>query len=44
MIQLIVGLRAFYSVILKKKFSIQEVISPYSFIEILISSTHWMHK
>ena len=36
--------KAFHSAILKTKFGIQEVISPYSFDKILISSTPLMRK
>ena len=44
MIQLISGSRAFHFVILKMKFGIQEVISPYSLNKILLSNTTWTQK
>ena len=44
MIQLITESGAFHSTILKMKFDIQEAIHPYSFNEMLISSTPWMWK
>ena len=44
MIQLIAGSKDFYSVILKIKFGVQEMISSDSLHKILISSTPWMQK
>ena len=44
MIQLIARSRALHFAIVKTKVGIQEVISPYSFDEIVILSTPWMQK